>query len=335
MDAVAIHKKDDRIKEVYIGSTKIGEIYKGSARVYRATYAVTYHIDTNSARVEYRGKGDDLLAPSFTPAKAGYTFVGWREDARADAAVLSSKVMGKGSAALYAVFRKDITVTYYDNSTVAKTSTKGQYYNNGNIANPSFALTQKDASGWTKRGWSTSNKGDAGITYANGAAFTRDSNITLYGLYQQTITVTYYNNSTTAATKTGTRYWAPAGAVNPSFTLSQAAKSGWTARGWSTGTAADSAVTYNNGAAFSRDSNITLYGMYYQTITVAYNGNGSTGGSVAADTGTRYYNSNTATKNPTFTLKANGFTRTGYNFNGWSGAPVAMIGQTLDRKSVV
>ena len=48
---MAIHKKDDRIKEVYIGSTKIGEIYKGSARVYRATYAVTYHIDTNSAKI--------------------------------------------------------------------------------------------------------------------------------------------------------------------------------------------------------------------------------------------------------------------------------------------
>ncbi len=118
----------------------------------------------------------------------------------------------------------------YNNSTSASSTSRYRYYNNGNVANPSFTLTQASSS-WTPRGWSTSNQGNAGITYANGATFTRDSDITLYGLYQQTVTVTYYNNSTTASTTTGTRYWAPAGSINPSFTLTQAGISGLAALG--------------------------------------------------------------------------------------------------------
>ena len=488
-----IYKGNNKIRDIYKGTIKIGKIYKGSTLVYQSAFKITYYIDTNNSKTENRRTGENCLASlSFTPSKSGYIFVGWRTDNQANSSVLSSKIVEKNAITLYAVFKKDITVTYYNNSTTASTSTKSQYYNNGNIANPSFALTQTASSGWTARGWSTSNKGNASITYNNGATFSRDSNITLYGLYQQTITVTYYNNSTTAASTNGIRYWAPAGYINPSFTLNQAAKSGWTARGWSTsssgnggitynngaaftrdssitlyglyqqtitltlyngsttantktgtryyssnntyvnptftvsptslsgwsfsgwctsnsatasvsysslsstafaanatlygkyqqtitvtyynntttaatttgirywntgnvsnpsftlnqatrsgwiargwstGTAADSAISYNNATAFTRDSNITLYGMYQQTITVTYNGNGNTGGSVAADTGTRYYNSNNTTKNPTFTLKANGFTKTGYNFNGWTGAPVSTVGQTFTASS--
>ncbi|MCM1027117.1 MAG: InlB B-repeat-containing protein, partial [Roseburia sp.] len=106
--------------------------------------------------------------------------------------------------------------------------------------------------------------------------------------------------------------------INPSFTLTQAALSGWAARGWSTGTAGNSGITYSNGVAFTRDSNVTLYGMYYQTITLYYNGNGNTGGSTANQTGTRYYNSNGNVTNPSFTLSANGFAKTGYTFSAWA-----------------
>ena len=383
-----------------LGAQKVRQGYVADRKVYSSANTVTYMVDTGAARTEEVDSGASCLSPkTFTPQKTGWSFVGWREDRTASAGVLESKVMADSPVTLYAVFRAGVTVTYFNNSTSASSTSGYRYYNNGSVVNPSFQLTQASSGGWTARGWSTSNQGNAGITYANGAAFTRDSNVTLYGLYQQTITVTYYNNSTSASRTTGTRYWAPAGYVNPSFQLTQASSGGWTARGWSTGntansgitynngatftrdtnvtlygmyqqtitvtyyngnttaarttgtryycpgsgkilnptfaltqaglsgwsargwstgTAGNSSITYNNGAAFTRDSSITLYGMYQQTITLSYNGNGASGGSTAAQSGTRYYNSNGASVNPSFALRVNGFSRGGCTFKNWA-----------------
>ena len=315
---MAIYFAQNKSK-LFLGPQKVRQGYVADRKVYSSGNTVTYMVDTGTSYTEEADSGMSCLSPkTFTPQKTGWSFVGWREDRTASASVLESKVMADSPVTLYAVFRAGVTVTYYNNSISASSTSGYRYYNNGSVVNPSFQLTQASSSGWTARGWSTSNQGNAGITYANGAVFIRDSNVTLYGLYQQSITVTYYNNSTSASRTTGTRYWAPAGYINPSFQLTQASSSGWTARGWSTGTAGNSGITYNNGAAFTRDSNITLYGMYQQTITLSYNGNGASGGSTAAQSGTRYYNSNGATVNPSFILRANGFARTNYSFAAWA-----------------
>lgn len=307
------------IKKVNYNGQKVKKWNHNGVRVYTAGSTVTYNVDSGRSYVEEVDSELSCLSPkTFTPAKDGWTFVGWKEDTTANSTVLTSKVMADAPVTLYAVFTQNVTVTYYDNTTTAKTSTKARYYNNGTIANPSFALSQASKSGWTARGWSTGTTGDAAITYNNGATFTRDSNIALHGMYQTTVTVTYYNNSTTASTTSGTRYYNSNGQVkNPSFTLTQAASSGWTARGWSTTNSGSAGITYNNGATFTRDSNITLYGLYQQTITLYYNGNSATSGSVAADSKTRYW-APAGFINPTFTLKANGFTRTNHTFSKWA-----------------
>ncbi|MCM1026531.1 MAG: InlB B-repeat-containing protein [Roseburia sp.] len=290
------------------------KIMRGSQKIWSAGNIVTYRVDSGISYTEEIDEGADCLSPkSFAPAKTGWEFVGWRQDTTASGSVLGSLAMGDAPITLYAVFRKTVTVTYYNLSTAASRTSGYRYYNNGNIVNPSFTLTQAASSGWTARGWSTSNAGNAAIAYGNGATFTRDSDVTLYGLYQQTITVTYYNGSTSASKTTGTRYWAPAGAINPSFTLTQAALSGWAARGWSTGTAGNSGITYNNGVAFTRDSNVTLYGMYYQTVVLTTVANGVSSNS----NGIRYYNPGSGKiVNPTFTV-ANP-SKSGATFQGWS-----------------
>lgn len=482
------------LKKMTYNGQKVKKWYHNGVRVYAAGSTVTYHVDTATTYTEEVDSEATCLAPkTFTPSKSGWTFVGWREDTTASASVLTSKVMGDTPINLYAVFSQNVTVTYYNNSTTASSTSGTRYYNNNNVANPSFklaqasksgwsargwstgtagnssityknntsftrdsnvtlygmyeqgitctflsngnqtasgtryynsngqvtnasvtvpsgvgisgwswrgwsaagtttgnagvtyangatisgltagatyyglyqqtitvtyynnstspstttgtryynaagnytnpsfTLTQAASSGWSARGWSTTNSGNAGITYNNGATFTRDSNITLYGLYQQTITVTYYNNSGSPSYAYGTRYWAPAGAIDPSFTLTQAAKSGWSARGWSTTNAGNAGVSYNNGAAFTRSSNITLYGMYYQTITLSYNGNGATSGSTAAQTGTVYW-APAGTIGATLKLASNGFTRTNYSFNGWDlGAVGASVTLTTNK----
>lgn len=379
--------------------------YHNGVKVFAGGRIVTYMVDKNVSYDEEVDYGKSCLTPkTFTPTKNGWVFVGWREDNTASSSVLTSKIMEQTPITLFAVFKREVTVTYYPtlNSATAKTESDFRYYNNGNVVdpsftlwqtavggwtargwasntagnasiaynngatftrdssitlyscyqqtitvtyyngtgtaanttgtryvstynkatyvNPSFTLSQAAKSGWSARGWSTSNMGNAAITYDNGKAFTRDSNVTLYGCYQQTITVTYYNNSTSPSTTTGTRYFNSYNNgtyVDPSFTLSQAASSGWTGRGWSTTNAGNASITYENGKAFTRDSNVTLYGCYQQTITLSYSGNGATSGSVAADSKYRYW-APAGYINPSFSIKSNGFTRTGYTFNNWA-----------------
>ena len=216
------------------------KMYIDGKLVYSAGNPVTYVVDSGVQYTEDVDFDASCLSPkTFTPTKSGWKFAGWREDTAANGSILDSKIMGDEPITLYAVFTADITVTYYNNSSSAS-STKGtRYYNNGNV-------------------------------------------------------------------------------VDPSFKLSQASVSGWSARGWSTGKSGDSSVSYNNNTSFTRDSNCTLYGMYSKTVTLSYNGNGSTGGSTDSHEGTAYRNYKGDVIGASFKLKNNGFSRGGYNFTGWN-----------------
>lgn len=320
MDITSIYRSSLKATNLYSGRNNIGKAYRNGNLIYlrpkyKAGFNITYKVDSSTEYTELVNAGASVLSPtSFTPTKSGYTFVGWKEDTTANSSVLTSKNAGEETT-LYAVFKKDVTLTYYDNSTTAATKTGAIYYNNGTVNNPSFTMTQAaSTAGFTTRGWSTTNKGNATVNYSNGATITLTDNLTIYGLYQKTITVTYYNGSTTASSTTGTRYWAPAGYIDPSFKLAQASKSGWSARGWSTGTAGNSSITYNNNTAFTRDSNVTLYGMYQQTITVTYY-NGST--TASSTTGTRYWNSGkNVYVDPSFKLAQ--ASKSGWTARGWA-----------------
>lgn len=400
-------------QKLYCGGVKIRKQYCQNNKIYSSGNFVYYNVDGKVYSEEF-DEGLSVLNPSsFVPTKTGWEFVGWRSDTVASASVISSLVMGDNEITLYAVFRQTVVVTYYNDSTTPKTDTKYRYYNSGNVVNPTFKLSQASKSGWTARGWSTGTNANSDITYANnaefqrdtnialygmyyqnitvtyynnssyasnsvgtryynsngsilnprfalsqatrsgwtavgwstsntatgaivygdGVEFARDSNITLYGRYNQTITVTYYDDSTTAKTTSGTRYYNSIGNVsNPKFTLTQSAKSGWTARGWSTGTSGNAAITYENGAEFTRESNVVIYGMYQQSITLSYNGNGATSGSINSQSSVRYYNSNGNYVNPLFVLAANTFERAYYTFSSWDiGRPGATV--TLDRNT--
>ena len=129
----------------YIGNKAVEYIYIGDKLYYSAirTHTVTYYVDTSVIYSEDVEEGNTCLSPTtFTPSKSGYTFTGWREDNTANSSVLSSKVMDDEDISLYAVFQKNIVLTTYNNSPNATTQTKQQYYNNGNVVNPSFTLTQ-------------------------------------------------------------------------------------------------------------------------------------------------------------------------------------------------
>lgn len=259
--------------KVYIGDKKVKKGYIGNVLCYSSGNPVTYHVDTSTIYTEEVEDGATCLSPTtFTPAKSGYTFKGWREDSTANSSVLSSKVMGDSPITLYAVFQKNVTVTKYNGSTSATTETKQQYYNNGNVANPSFTLSQTAVSGWTVRGWSTSTTANASATVSNGGSVTLSANATYYGLYQATITLSYNGNGATSgstAAQTGTRYWNSAGNYsNPSFTLraNGFARTNYTFQKWAQGSA--SGTQYNAGAAITLNANTTFYAVWTESSGV-------------------------------------------------------------------
>ena len=89
--------------------------------------------------------------------------------------------------------------------------------------------------------------------------------------------------------------------------------SGWTFVGWRQ----DSIATGDVLKTLSMGSDpITLYAVFQQNITLSYNGNGNNGGSVSAEIKQRYYNNNIIS-NPSFTVKANSFTKNNHTFVQW------------------
>ena len=125
----------------------------------------------------------------------------------------------------------------------------------------------------------------------------------------QNYIVTYYIDTNS----TQTQAFAPGESVLNGLNFTPS-KSGYTFVGWREDTTASSSVLSSKTMG---TSNITLYAVFSQTITLTYNGNGATGGSTANQSGTRYYNNGNAV-NPSFSLRSNGFTRTNYAFQNWA-----------------
>ena len=249
--------------KVYIGDKKVKKGYIGNVLCYSSGNPVTYHVDTSTIYTEEVEDGATCLSPTtFTPSKSGYTFTGWREDNTANSDVLSEKLMGDSPITLYAVFKKDITLTTYNNSPTATTQIKQQYYNNGSIANPSFTLTQNTQSGWTALGWCTSSSATAAVVQSNGATIILGENATYYGKYSQTITLTYNGNGATSgstAAQTGTRYYNSGNYSNPSFSLRSCgfSRTNYSFVNWRMGSA--SGTSYNAGASVTLSSNTVFY----------------------------------------------------------------------------
>lgn len=170
--------------KMYLGNTPIHRMYLGNERIYPNAGMVTYHVDTNVTYTEEVDIDESILNPTtFTPAKSGWTFVGWRKDTTASSSVISSEVMTGDDVVLYAVFQQSITLSYNGNgNTGGSTSSQSgyRYYNNGNTANPSFVLK---SNGFTRTngtftGWAIGSVD--GTKYSVGANVTLSSSTTFY-----------------------------------------------------------------------------------------------------------------------------------------------------------
>lgn len=304
--------------KISLGTQKIKLAYLGDQRVYSAGNIVTYYVDTATTYREEIDNGSSCLSPtSFVPQKAGWTFIGWREDTAASSSVLTSKVMGDAPITLYAVFRQAVTLTYYNGSVSPSTRTDYRLYNNGNVVNPTTALKQTNISGWVTRGWSTSTAANAEITYNNGATIIMSKNMILYGLYYRTVVLSLVTEIGTSKNSGTIFYNNSTNVLYPTFNPIVPNKPGWTIRGWSTGIEGDAKVTHVSGASITLTASLTLYALYHQTVAVYYYGYGN-GSYTDLESFTRYKNSSGKLINPTCVIKSNNATKIGYTFVAWT-----------------
>ena len=226
---------------------------------------------------------------SISPASInGWNFNGWCTSPAVDAAIIYPSINNtefSDSTSVYSKYSQIITLTTYNDSSVPTAHYGTRYFNTGNYSNPRFTVTAMAKSGWNFNGWCTSPAVDAAIIYPSISNFELSANLTLYGKYSQTITLSYNGNGATSGnveTQSGTRYFNSGNYSDPSFVL---ASNGYLMTDSSFVSWSIDGATYNPGQTITLAANTVAYalwmtsiihfqyvGNYAQTFTAPYTG---------------------------------------------------------------
>ncbi|MFC0393615.1 InlB B-repeat-containing protein [Paenibacillus mendelii] len=293
------------------------------------TYTVTYNGNGSTGGAVPADSGTYETGASATVlgkgslVKAGHTFAGWNTATNGSGtnyAAGAALTMGSANVTLFAKWTVNptYTVTYNGNgSTGGAVPTDSGTYETGASATV-LGKGSLVKAGHTFAGWNTAANG-SGTNYAAGAALTMGSaNVTLFAKWtvNPTYTVTYNGNGSTGGTVPADSGTYETGASATVLGKGSLVKAGHTFAGWNTA-ANGSGTNYAAGAALTMGSaNVTLFAKWTvnPTYTVTYNGNGSTGGTVPADSGT-YETGASAT-----VLGKGSLVKAGYTFAGWNTA---------------
>ena len=162
---------------------------------------------------------------------------------------------------------------------------------------------------YTFKGWAE-DAASTSASYQPGGIYTKDSNATLYAVWEGVkYTITFNANGGSGGPTSQIKEH------GSSVTLSSETptKSGYTFVGWGTSTTSTTA-SYMPGSSYSSDSNITLFAIWNAvTYTINYNANGGTG---APASQTKEHGKNIA-------LSSTKPTKAGYTFLGWAESSTA------------
>ena len=302
-------------------------------------YTVAYNANGGSGTmatdtVSY-GTGYVTKTNAFT--RTGYTFKGWNEKADGTGTDWTNWI-GKSwtwtytkNITLYAQWTANqyqLTLnsnngSFSDGTTAVKTLNPNLIYNGTNWWNISAQTVSR--TGYTFDGWYDKSSGGEKVYDVNGSCVTgtywknnmyqHTGNLTVYAHWTaKNVIVTFHRNTDSNDTTTSQQTFAY-DVVGQKFTDKGWSKTGYTLLGWSTDkNATNASYSVTNGVSndwINKNSpKVDLYGVWKANIyTVKYDGNGNTGGSTANSSHT--YDTAKA-------LTANGYTRTGYSFNGWN-----------------
>ena len=299
-------------------ATKTVTVAKGSTgnRSYTATWTAnsgTKYV-VNHYQMNVNGSGYTLketenktgtTASSVTVANLkktyiGFTFEGGKGATTATATKPSTldtttTVLADGTRVINLYYsRNKYALTLSKGTGISAVTGAGTYYYGQSVTIDATAST-----GYTWSKWSDNNTTKKATITMPANALTLTANATL-----NTYTISYTLNGGNVATANPTSY----NVTTSSFTLNNPTKTGYTFAGW-TGTGLSDAtktVTVAKGSTGNRSYTATWTA---NTYSIAFNGNGSTSGSMS-NLSMAY---GTA-KN----LTANAFVRTGYTFTGWN-----------------
>lgn len=243
-------------------------------------------------------------------AVSGWTADGWREDGIAAAHTIepTGTVTMAGDITIYAVYRRN--ATFYSGVNMASSATATQYYNTTNkyslLTLPSTsaaAITDYIPIKWVSAG---GNDVDFNARYT-------DSGSVFYAKY--TRPVTFYSGVNKASSTTATQTYISDNHYSltaPAISQAASLGNGWSAVDW---LQTDDNVHLAESGTYTGSRSV-FYAHYSRGISINYSANGGTG-TTSPTTGTSYYNSSNVITSNQLTLASNGFSRTGYSFNGW------------------
>lgn len=226
------------------------------------TYTISYNANNGSGAPSSQTKthGANLTLSSTKPTRTGYTFAGWATTATGAVAYQpGGTYTGNANQTLFAVWTANTyTITYDANGGTGTPSSQTKTHN----ISINLSSTRPTRAGYTFKGWATSASATT-ATHQSGTAYTANSGITLYAVWEMEIQVINYAEI---------RYNANGGSGVPdsqvtirgvSITLSnmRPTRADYTFRGWATSASA-TAATHQPGEAYVANSAVTFYAVW-------------------------------------------------------------------------
>ena len=261
-------------------------------------FTVTFYGNTStsgSMSLESASTATALTPNSFL--KTGYTFAGWNTapDGSGSGYADGATYPFTSNTPLYAQWTAD----YFNVTFLGNGATSGAMSVESHNSTTALTLNAFTRTGYTFAGWNTAPDGSGTSSYADGANYLFTAPATLYA--QWTPGVTFVGNGATSGTM-----GAESGNGPTTLTLNAFTRTGYSFAGWNT--AADGlGASYGDRAIYPFNGPATLYAQWIPIVS--FSGNGSTGGTMSAETA-----------NIPTALLLNIFTRTGYTFAGWNTA---------------
>ena len=269
------------------------------------TYTITYDIG-NGTLTKTNPTSYTVETATFAltnPTQTGYSFKGWTGSngttAQTSVSINKGSIGNRTYKANYSVITYTISYTLNSGALPSGKTNPTSY----TVETASFTLNNPTRTGYDFKGWTGSNGTTAQVTVVIAKGSTGNKSYTaVWALHSYSITYTlnggvHNGNPTSYTINTET------------ITLKDATRTGYTFNGWtgSNGTTAKRSVTISKGSTGNKSytANWTLV-----TYTISYNYNS---GSVSKANPTTY-----TVETASFTL--NNPSRTGYNFNGWTGS---------------